>query len=135
MGAGLAPAFGLTAVAYLVLSSHAIARPHIVTTVFFALVLERLDDFQNGRLPARALWWLPLLALVWANLHGGFLLGFALGGMVTGVAALRSVVFRDAEEGRRALVFVAVLVAMGLATLLNPHGPRLHTAVQEYLSQ
>ena len=135
MGAGLAPALGLTVLAYLVLLSHAIARPHIVTSVFFALVLERLDDFQNGRLPARALWWLPLLALLWANLHGGFLVGFALGGIFAGVAAFRAVVFRDAEERRRALVFAAVLVAMGLATLVNPHGPRLHTAVQEYLSQ
>src|SRR2546422_11316852 len=134
MGAGLAPAFALTAVAYLVLTSHAIARPHIVTYVFFALVLERLDDFQNGRLPARALWWLPLLALVWANVHGGFVVGFVLGGVFAGVAALRAVVFRDAEERRRALVFAAVLAAMGLATLANPHGPTLHTAVQAYLS-
>ena len=135
MRAAMAPALGLTVLAYLVLLSHAIARPHIVTSVFFALVLERLDDFQNGRLPARALWWLPLLALLWANLHGGFLVGFALGGIFAGVAAFRAVVFRDAEERRRALVFAAVLVAMGLATLVNPHGPRLHTAVQEYLSQ
>src|SRR5207247_486683 len=83
-------------------------------------VLERLDDFQNGRLRARALWWLPLLALVWANMHGGFLIGFVLAGVFAGVAALRAVVFRDTEERRRALVFAAVLVAMGLATLVNP---------------
>src|SRR2546426_1126479 len=134
IGAGLAPALGLTVLAYLVLCSHAIARPHIVTYVFFALVLERLDDFQTGRLPARALWWLPLLALVWANVHGGFFIGLVLGGVFAGVAALRAVVFRDAEERRRALGFAAVLGAMGLATLVNPHGPRLHTAVQEYLS-
>ena len=105
-----------------------------MTYVFFALVLERLDDFQNGRLPARALWWLPLIALVWANVHGGFFIGFVLGGVFAGVAALRAVVFRDTKERRRALVFATVLAAMGLATLVNPHGPRLHTAVQEYLS-
>ena len=134
MGAALAPAFGLTVLAYLVLCSHAIARPHIVTYVFFALVLERLDDFQSGRVSARALWWLPLLSLVWANVHGGFLAGFALGGLYAGVAALRAVVFRDREERRRALVFAAVLAAMGLATLVNPYGPRLHGAVREYLS-
>jgi len=133
IGAGLAPALGLTVLAYLVLCSHAIARPHIVTYVFFALVLERLDDFQTGRLPARALWWLPLLALVWANVHGGFLVGFALGGTFAGVAALRAVVLRDREERRRALVLAALLAAMGLATLVNPHGPRLYTAVREYL--
>src|SRR5207244_3418432 len=114
MGAAMAPALGVAVVAYLVLLSHAIARPHIVTYVFFALVLERLDDFQNGRLPARALWWLPLLALVWANVHGGFFIGFVLGGVFAGVAALRAVVFRDTKERRRALVFAPALAAMGL---------------------
>jgi hypothetical protein len=134
MGAGLAPAFALAVLAYLVLLSHAIARPHIVTYVFFALVLERLDDVQTGCLPARALWWLPLLALVWANVHGGFLIGFVLVGVFAGVAALRAVLFRNGEEWRRALVFATVLAAMALATLVNPNGPRLHAAVRDYLS-
>ncbi len=62
MGAGMAPAFLLTIVAYLVLSSHSYARPHVLTYVLFALVLERLDDVQRGRRPARALWWLPPVA-------------------------------------------------------------------------
>src|SRR2546422_11063670 len=124
MGAGLAPAFALTAVAYLVLTSHAIARPHIVTYVFFALVLERLDDFQTGRLPPRALWWLPLLALVWANMHGGFLVGLTLVGIFAGIAALGALVRGAAADGRRALVFTLVLGAMLLATPVTPPGLR-----------
>ena len=47
IGAGLLPAFLLTVVAYLVLWSHALARPHILTYVFFAVLLERLDDFRS----------------------------------------------------------------------------------------
>src|SRR5207237_793909 len=49
MGAGLAPALGLTVLAYLVLLSHAIARPHIVTSVFFALVLGARDAGEPAR--------------------------------------------------------------------------------------
>jgi hypothetical protein len=133
MGASMAPALALTVLAYFVLCSHSSARPHIATYVFFALVLEWLDDFQNGRRPARALWWLPLVALVWANLHGGFLVGLTLVGIYLGVAAVGSLVRRDPADARRALVFGIVLGAMLLATLGNPQGWRLHSSISGFL--
>jgi len=133
MGASLAAALGLTVLAYLVLCSHAIARPHIVTYLFFTLLLERLDDFQSGRRPPRALWGLPLLALVWANVHGGFLVGLTLVGIFAGIAGLGALVGGEAAAGRRAIVFTLVLGAMLLATLVNPQGWRLHSSILGYL--
>ncbi|MFZ1400659.1 MAG: hypothetical protein WAS33_27405, partial [Candidatus Promineifilaceae bacterium] len=39
------------------------------------LIVERVKD---GKWRPRTLWWLPLLTLVWANLHSGYLLGVVL---------------------------------------------------------
>jgi hypothetical protein len=135
IGAGMLPALLLTLIAFLVLCSHALARPHVVTYVFFAIVLERLDDYRAGRLPASALWWLPLLAAVWCNVHGGFVAGLVMAAIFTGVAGLRAMFLRDVEERRRALVLGGVLAAMVLATLLNPSGPRLHASILSHLNQ
>src|SRR5262249_52222278 len=59
---------------------HFFARPHvaswILTVVWFAL-LE--DSELTGE--TRRLWWLPLLMLVWVNVHGGFLVAFVLLGI------------------------------------------------------
>jgi len=54
------------------------ARPQIfnlLLTAVFVLIVERVKDGQWGR---RALWWLPPLTLIWANLHSGYLLGIVL---------------------------------------------------------
>src|SRR5262245_63849456 len=50
--------------AHTVLLSHALARPHVVTYLFFAILVGRLADVETGRRDARSLWWLPLLAMV-----------------------------------------------------------------------
>ncbi len=134
MGAGMAPALALTGLAYLVLDSHATTRPHIVTYLSFALVLEWMDDVQNGRRPVCALWWLPLLALGWANLHGGFVAGLTLVAIFAGVAGLSALGRRDPAELRRAAIFSGVLGAMVLATLGNPQGWRLHESVAGFLA-
>ncbi len=135
IGAGLLPAFLLTVVAYLVLWSHALARPHILTYVFFAVLLERLDDFRSGRVPWQRLWWVPLLAVLWCNVHGGFMVGLTLTAIFAGVAVVRAILFRDRGEARQATVFVSLLAGMLLATLINPRGIGLHSSIRETLAQ
>jgi hypothetical protein len=133
LGASLAPALLAAILAYLVLASHALARPHIFTYVFFALMLERLGDVQDGRLPVRSLWWLPLLALLWCNIHSGFPAGLMLAGIFTAVAGFRSFVQRDGGESRRAKAFALTLALMVLATFVNTDGPRLHVEIVRHL--
>src|SRR6202034_406853 len=63
---------------------HFLARPHVVSWLltlawFFILDSSERDDFAGGGGPGRP--WiraLPLLMLVWVNVHGGFLVGFVL---------------------------------------------------------
>lgn len=54
-------------------SLHWLPRPHVVTFLFLAIWIERLERVQRGE--AVPLWHFPLLMLVWVNAHGGFVFG------------------------------------------------------------
>ena len=138
---------------------HFLARPHVVSwlfTVAWFWILEssesdRTDSNANfsetSAIPRARLWFLPLLMLVWVNVHGGFLLGLALLTIYWVSAAwqwLRLTVaptedrfgdfLRKLRTGRRLrdLTFVGILSAA--ATLVNPYGFKLHFHIYRYLS-
>ncbi len=132
------------AVAFLVLSMtassiHFFARPHVVSWLFTLIWFEILDSAEQARdrESIRRLFWLPLLMLLWVNLHGGFVLGLVLLGLylLSGMVAY----YRGAGEERslaavwlRKLGLVAVLSL--LSSLVNPYGYKLHAHVYRYLS-
>jgi hypothetical protein len=55
------------------------ARPHIFTLLFTAVTLWALARFR--REGSRAIWVIPVLTVVWANIHGGFVLPILLIGL------------------------------------------------------
>ena len=64
-------------VAILVLLSsmvHWLARPHIFTFLMLACWMMILDQLRMGH--SKHWWILPLIMLLWANLHGAFIAGF-----------------------------------------------------------
>jgi hypothetical protein len=134
MGAALAMAVWWSGIAYVVLLSHALARPHIVTYLGFTILLDRLDRFDAGTLPGRALWWLPLLVMLWCNMHGGFLIGLLVTGLFAAVVSMRAVATRDASDRRRAVTLVCLVIAMVVASGVNPNGFRLLEAAIGYFS-
>ncbi|MBI5950656.1 MAG: hypothetical protein HY865_03265 [Chloroflexi bacterium] len=83
-------------------------RPQLFAYPLFLLCVFAIYKWQSGG--TRWLLFLPLSTLLWANLHGSFILPFLLAG-----AAL---VFGN---GNRKAMFAA-LAAMAVATLLNPRG-------------
>jgi hypothetical protein len=93
-------------------------RPQSATFALFSVVLLMLtrDTFRR----AGRLWVLiPLLAL-WANLHGGFIMGIAALGIYCAVAG-----GQDLAAGRgiaRGARLAALTAAAALATLLTPYG-------------
>jgi hypothetical protein len=88
-------------------------RGQVISLLGAALVLHVLMRWRAGS--ARALWVLPPLFAVWANLHGGFVIG--LGILLIALVTVRG----DAgRAGRRRLLVVTALSAA--ATLLNPSG-------------
>ena len=55
---------------------HWLARPHMFTLLLFMTWYYVIDSFQSDR--NNFLYLLPLVMLLWINLHGGFILGFIL---------------------------------------------------------
>jgi hypothetical protein len=113
-----APRAVLFAMLALLLSlHHVLARPHIlalpVMVAWVGLLMAAAD-----RRSAPSWYWLPLMAL-WANLHGGFVLGLALIGPIS----LEAV--EHAEKGRRLQLFMRwVLFGIGalIASCCTPYG-------------
>jgi hypothetical protein len=69
----------LTALAAGASQIHVLPRPHIFTyplTAIWIIALERIDKD-----PKKGWWALPILMLVWVNLHGMFILGIILWGI------------------------------------------------------
>ena len=66
----------VTLLATLTASSHWLARPHLFSVPLLLIWYELLDQFQYYDKPT--LKYLPILMLLWVNLHGGFMLGIVL---------------------------------------------------------
>ncbi len=107
------------------------ARPQILSFVLTAAFLLVLEKRRSDGL--RRLWVLPVLMALWANLHGGFAVGFLLlfvylaGALVElgGEALPRGASFSEAWKHKRSEV-AGLAGAIGLsaaAVCLNPHGP------------
>ena len=127
-------------------------RPHLLTYVYFALLLallewafagwreglEREPHGDEDELPAvlkrlRRLWVLPILICVWTNSHGGFVAGYCILVAYLAFRAIEAVHWRD----RSAIGVVASLALVagvsGLVTLANPYGVGLHAWMIESL--
>jgi hypothetical protein len=82
-GVNIAVALVLVLLALAASMIHFLARPHVLSWLFTLAWFWILDaseraDFTGVRRHRDWLWTLPLLMLVWVNVHGGFLVGFIL---------------------------------------------------------
>ncbi len=98
-------------------------RPQIFTYVCFTTYLLVLVDFKYFR-SVRRLWWLPLLMLVWVNLHGAFMLGI---GLLVAFGASEWLQGQRVQRRRAQPLglywgFALLTVA---ATVINPQGLRI----------
>ncbi len=146
-GTNIFVALALVLLAAAAATIHFLARPHVLTWLLTVLWFWILDSSLGRGRTTRGRTWLPWmlppLMMLWVNLHGGFLIGFALLGIYWISAAwqwvrLPSERFEDAlkkigaARDVRTLTFVALLSA--LATFVNPYGWNLHLHVYRYLT-
>lgn len=113
---------------------HFFARPHVLSWLLTVVWFCILDSSQH----TRRLFWLPVLTLVWANLHGGFLLGFVLLGIYLADSMIEAFVSHDPPgrqaAGKRCKTLATVGVLCVLASFVNPYGYKLHVHIYQYLS-
>lgn len=96
-----------------------VRRADLFTTVLFAAVLVLLARYYEGH-PVR-LWPLPVLMLLWVNLHHGFVAGLALMGAYV-FSEVCDLLFVDRRVASLARLRKALpwLFAAAAATLVNP---------------
>jgi hypothetical protein len=123
----------LTGLAMSASTIHWLARPHLVTPLFAAVFCWALNRKERKRIPA-ILWTLPLLTILWVNMHGGFFVGIVL--LITyaiGAAAGELVQGARRNGWLRARTYLLTAGACAIASLVNPYGYRLHVHVAQYL--
>ncbi|MEW6130956.1 MAG: hypothetical protein AB1757_28250 [Acidobacteriota bacterium] len=106
-------------------SLHWLARPHIFSFLFtlaFFIILE-----LHQREGINYLKFLPVLMLVWVNLHGGYIFGLMLVGIYLGGNLIIALTISERREAAKksckslAMIFGITL----LATFCNPQGPAI----------
>jgi hypothetical protein len=130
-------AIGATILACAGSALHWLARPHLFTLLFVVVLLMILDRVNEGK--ARWLIAVPLLMLLWTNLHGGFVAGLIiLGGYCAGELAGALFAAEPAERRaaiRKAKQYAATALASAVVTLLNPYGYHLHAHIYQFFSE
>ena len=110
---------GLSIVAAAAASLHWLARPHLFTMLFTVLWTGMLERLRRGESPS--LWIFPGLMLLWANLHGAFIAGFAIWGMFLIGESIEYFIHR--KENKQTVISLCVVGFLSfLASLANPSG-------------
>ena len=132
-------------------SMHFLARPHMFTLLLLSISMWMVETDRDGSAPARRIYWLVPITMVWTNLHGGFLAIIAVLGLTAVGSAIEECISaheRAAHERARQgsllhtlrqvrwtnpLRYGILTAACGAVTLVNPYGWGLHQHIVEYL--
>jgi hypothetical protein len=95
-------------------------RPQLFSIVLFTALLFVLTNADRGR--RRALLAIPIVMLVWANAHGGWIVGFGVLAVWTAATVVDA---RHSWSLRASLAAVTAVAA--LATLVTPYGVEMWT--------
>jgi tetratricopeptide (TPR) repeat protein len=128
MRQGKTPTFVLALLAVPLIAERTIPRAEMFTEIFFAAFVSILWHYhRSGRGP---LYLLPVLMCLWANMHPGFIAGFAMCGayvlLEVGEGILGGGWQQPVQRLRRAWPWILASVA---TTLLNPFGTRLFLTI------
>lgn len=126
LGASPLPSAGLAVLYLLVMLPFIGPRPQVAAFALFALVAWILERWIHLR--DRSVWALPAVFLLWANVHGSFVVGLALPVLVLAGDELAARLHwplgpRLESAGRKRLA--QVIASCCLAIVVNPNGPRL----------
>lgn len=105
--------------AALILQGYTGERPQLFSFLFFGLLLMFWDVFRTR---GNRLWLLlfPIIFALWSNIHGGFLLGIVVIGLLVGAKALTD--FITTNSWLNLLSWGAFILILVLASMINPNG-------------
>jgi hypothetical protein len=112
--------FGWLALLFIGTVSEWAIRPQVISLALFVLAIK-LATSERGHDR-----WLPLLCLIWANLHAVAIVGV----MIAGCAAAESVLWSRAHARRSLLIFAGCLAAPLLTPLGWYYWPRVFEVVR-----
>jgi hypothetical protein len=126
-------AWALSIVVYAAFLFNIAPRPLFFSVVLFTIVLTLLWNAQrSGRV--QSLYWLPLVFVIWANIHIQFIYGLAVVGLFAGTNLLQCVARRTRvyPEFLESLTLPVlppffVLAACALAACVGPYSYHLYT--------
>ncbi|MGB6430161.1 MAG: hypothetical protein WBF06_06215 [Candidatus Acidiferrales bacterium] len=108
-------------------------RPQMLGYLFLILTLIALERFRQGK--PRAMWFLPILMLIWVNAHGSWIIGLGtiLVYWISGIAPFRvgdleAHSWTPAQRRSISLVFLGCLLALPF----TPYGVRLAASPVEF---
>jgi hypothetical protein len=144
--AGREAALVTTAGVFCLLGTGLSIRPHVFTFLLVALYSALLPDAWSEDRRRRVLAWCALLALqvLWANLHGAFVLGIllaaihAISAMIPTSVTAGGNTSSNSAKGTRALrnrtrlVALALPVALAAVSCLNAYGTQLYVLVSKF---
>ena len=102
---------------------HWLARPHVFSLLLMVVWYHLLDNYQYR--DRNHLFALPLIMLLWVNLHGGFVSGFVIIGIFILGNVIKTMTLADAEKdfyrGKAKTLALTTCFCL-LASLINPFG-------------
>lgn len=105
-------------------------RPQNFSFLFFALFYLLLENYRFKR--HDRLWLLPVLMVLWVNIHGGFVLGLILIGLYLAPTFISKLLFNIHEKMfDRKLASIQILCIM--ATFANPEGIKIYQYIYTVL--
>ena len=117
--------------AVFIISPGFMIRPQLFSFLFFILFLYLLHLFFSTK--KNRLYLLPILMILWVNLHGGFLMGLVLLLTVTSYQIAARFISQQEQE-YRLKTLVCYFLLTTLATLINPYGYNLLLFLYDSLS-
>jgi hypothetical protein len=134
-GIGFFPSLPFLIPAVIVLTNFTGERPQLFSFVFSFLLVYLLDGFRKSSLPAEAtmlhsnrrmllhLIPVPVLMALWANIHGGFILGIIIICLYLLAETIKFLTGRFGPLPRKAFLLIVAAGAIAIpASFINPNG-------------
>jgi hypothetical protein len=116
--------------AVIIISPGFMTRPHVATLLFTSLFFLFIHLYLEKRI--RLLWVLPLIMILWANSHGGFVIGAGILPIIIFLEYIDCLIKRKDCRHIRYLLLWAVVTEF--STLVNPYGIHLLTFLYRTLT-